>query len=178
MLKRILIVISILIISTQNIFPQINSTVEKFVEEVANPLHLKFDKKVKQKYTTYGYKKLGIAVFLTINKNGKIIQEMITVDDKEYGMHLLDNGKKASEEFLNKHSVAIAVRKVFTNAVRGYISDGDIDGMSLEGLADDVYFAPLYGEPYNKSVNGLKINSAKLGGNIIIGIELEKEYSK
>lgn len=155
---------------------KISGSIEQFNEEISEPYFLEFDNKVTDKLTTYGYKKNGIQVYLTVNKDQNIIQEMIIVDDSQYGLYLMNDGYPTSDNYRAKYSILIAVREIFEDAVYNYSNEGTIKGMKLDSLADKIYDTACYGEQYNHTINGIRITSKKIDKMVIIGIELISAY--
>ncbi len=155
---------------------KISGSIEQFNEEISEPYFLEFDNKVTDKFTTYGYMKNGIQVYLTVNNNQKIIQEMIIIDDTQYGLYLMNDGYPTSENYRAKYSIMIALQEIFKDAVSNYLQDETIDGFSLESVVDEIYDTACYGEQYNRSINGIRITSKKINGMVSIGIELISEY--
>ncbi|MBC8416022.1 MAG: hypothetical protein ISS80_02625 [Candidatus Cloacimonetes bacterium] len=176
MLKKIILLSLFAFLANCILLAKISDTIEQFNNDISEPYFLKFDNKVTDKFTTYGYKKNGIQVFLTVNKDQKIIQEMIIVDDTQYGLYLMNDGYPTSKDYRAKYSILIAVRAVFKDAVCGYIQDGTIDGLSLESVTDEVYDSACYGEQYNRTINGIKITSKMINRIVTIGIELISAY--
>ena len=177
MLKKIILLLLISFLTDCFLLAKISGTIEQFNNEISEPYFLKFDNKVTDKFTTYGYKKNGIQVMLTVNKNQKIIQEMIIVDDTQYGLYLMNDGYPTSKDYRVKYSILIAVRKIFEDAVYSYTNEGTIDGMKLDSLADKIYDTACYGEQYNHTINGIRITSKKIDRMVIIGIELISAYN-
>jgi hypothetical protein len=176
MLKKIILLLLIFFLANCVLYAKISGTIEQFNNDISEPYFLKFDDKVTDKFTTYGYKKNGIQVFLTVNKDKKIIQEMIVVDDTQYGLYLMNDGYPTSKDYRAKYSILIAVREIFEDAVYGYTNNGTIDGLSLDSVADIVYDTACYGEQYNRTINGIRITSKKIDRMVIIGIELISAY--
>jgi len=176
MSKKIIWLLLFVFLTNCVLLAKISGTIEQFNNDISDPYFLKFDDKVTDKFTTFGYMKNGIQVFLTVNKNQKIIQEMIIVDDTQYGLYLMNNGYPTSVDYRAKYSILIALREVFKDAVAGYIQDGTIDGLSIESVADEVYDSACYGEQYNHTLNGIKITSKMIDRMVTIGIELISAY--
>ena len=86
MVKKIIVMFIIVFSTKYFLMAKISDTIEQFNEEIAEPYFLEFDNKVTDQFTTYGYKKNGIQVYLTVNKDQNIIQEMIIIDDSQYGL--------------------------------------------------------------------------------------------
>ena len=176
MLKKIILLLLIAFFADCVLLAKISGTIEQFNNDISEPYFLKFDNKVTDEFTTYGYKKNGIQVFLTVNRDQKIIQEMIVVDDTKYGLYILNEDSPTSKDHRAKYSILIAVREIFEDAVYGYTNNGTIDGLSLDTIADIVYDTACYGEQYNRTINGIRITSKKIDKMIIIGIELISAY--
>lgn len=176
MVKKIIVMFIIVFSTNFFLMAKISGTIEQFNQEISDPYFLKFDDKVTDKFTTFGYMKNGIQVFLTVNKDQKIISEMIVVDDTQYGLYLMSDGYPTSEDYRAKYSILIAVREIFEDAVYSYANEGTIDGMKLDSVADIVYDTACYGEQYNRTINGIRIISKKIDKMVIIGIELISAY--
>jgi hypothetical protein len=177
MLKKNILLLIIAFLANCVLYTKIPGTIEQFNNDISEPYFLKFDDKVTDKFTTFGYKKNGIQVFLTVNKDQKIIQEMIIVDDTKYGLYILNEDSPTSKDYRAKYSILIAVREIFEDAVYDYTNNGTIDGLSLDTVADIVYDTACYGEQYDRTINGIRITSKKIDKMVIIGIELISAYN-
>ncbi|MDP8200703.1 MAG: hypothetical protein P9M11_01015 [Candidatus Tenebribacter burtonii] len=176
MSKKIIWLLLLVFLTNCVLLAKISGSIEQFNNDISDPYFLKFDDKVTDKFTTFGYMKNGIQVFLTVNENQKIIQEMIIVDDTKYGLYLMNNGNRTSVDYRAKYSILVAVREIFEDAVYSYANEGTIDGMKLDSVADIVYDTACYGEQYNRTINGIRITSKKIDKMVIIGIELISAY--